>query len=94
MELDTVAVHDRRQWWLPSDVDRREEATFQLPPSTIELIAKAEQALGIAASDLVTFWARRAVPDALARKDRELDMLLDHSRITGWLPDGGAVTRD
>lgn len=102
MTIDTVPLCNspedprRREsrWWLPDDSAQRQEVTLHLPASVIELLAQVEQELGIAASDLVAYWVRGGASEALRSKERELGILIDHTRIVGWLPSGHAVTRD
>lgn len=44
--------------------------------------------LGLSAGDLVTAYVRRGVHEADYRRSRFLAEIEDHSRITGWMPDG------
>jgi hypothetical protein len=75
-------------WWAPRGGNDREAVTLHLPSVLVDQLAHAEQVLGLAASDLVAAYVERAVVMAMERRQRFLDMTVDHSRIATWMPDG------
>lgn len=54
----------------------------------------AAAALGLPADDLASVWISYSAHAALHRRRRFLDDLADHSRITGWTPDGTPLLKE